>query len=35
MRGVIIEAGIEVSVLEDLFGIVRAVKKVGEGLWFL
>jgi hypothetical protein len=30
MRGVILEAGMEVSVPEDLFGIVRAVKKAGE-----
>ena len=26
----IVEAGIEVSMPEDLFGIVRAVKKAGE-----
>jgi len=30
MRGVMVEARMEVGVLEDLFGIVRAVKKVGE-----
>ena len=30
MRGVIVEAGMEVSVLGDLFGIVFAVKKAGE-----
>ena len=30
MRGVIVEAGKVVGVLEDLFGIVRAVKKAGE-----
>lgn len=30
MCGVIVEAGMEVSVLEDLFCIVRAVKKLGE-----
>lgn len=35
MRGVIVEAGMEVGVLEDFFGIVRAVKKARERLGFL
>ena len=30
MRGVIVEVGMEVSVLGGLFGIVLAVKKAGE-----